>query len=463
MTGTLDQITPCPVLRPGDPGFADEVAGFNLAHPHEPDVVLAAGSTEDVVTGVRWAGEQNMPVAVQATGHGANAPMDGGLLISTRRMNRVSVDPGARTATVGAGATWADVLRAAAPHGLAGLCGSSTGVGVVGYTVGGGLPVLGRAYGWAADRVRSMEVVTADGVPRHVDAGSEPDLFWALRGGKGNVGIVTSMTLELLPLRRLYAGSIYVDGRHAPALLRAYAEWTATLPDSLCTALQLLRLPPFPDIPEPLRGRFTVQLCIAWPGDPAEGERLVAPMRAVAPAIADLLGEMPYAELDRVFQDPTHPVPAEEGCLLLPGLPDGAIDTLLELAGPAASTPLLAVSLRHLGGALSRPPATEDAVGARDAAYLLQTVGVLAGPHAAEVPAATASARSAMAPWSTGHTFVNLHGTPGDESDRARAWPAETYARLRRVKGRYDPDDLLRFGHAVRPADAGSVPPGPRR
>ena len=175
-------------------------------------------------------------------------------------------------------------------------------------------------------------------------------------------------------------------------------------------------------------------------------------MRAVAPAFLDAIGEMPTTELDGVYRDPEHPVPAVEGCQLLPGLPEGAVDAILDLAGPGAHTPLLVVALRHMGGALAESPATEDAVGARDAEYLLQTVGILAGPHAADVAPAMAAPRSAMAPWSTGHTYVNLHGTPGDEADRARAWPAETYDRLRQVKGRYDPAALLRFGHAVLPA-----------
>jgi hypothetical protein len=296
-----------------------------------------------------------------------------------------------------------------------------------------------------------MQVVTADGALHSADAHTEPELFWALRGGKGNVGIVTSMTFELLPLSRIHGGGLFIDGSHAPALLRAYAAWTATLPDAMCSALQLLRLPPYPDIPEPLRGRFTVQLCVAWPGDAAEGERLVAPMRAVAPAIADMIGELPYTEVDQVFQDPQHPVPAAEGCLLLPGLPEGAVETLLELAGPTAQTPLLVVGLRHLGGALAGPATVADAVGPRDAAYLLQMVGILAGPHAGDVPAAMSAVRSAMGSWSTGRTFVNLHGTPGDDADRARAWPRSTYDRLRRVKERYDPAGLLRFGHAVPP------------
>jgi FAD/FMN-containing dehydrogenase len=413
--------------------------------------VVAADCPADVVSAVRWAADHGVPVAVQATGHGANLPMDGGLLISTRRMSSVTVDPHTRLATVAAGATWRDVLAAAAPYGLAGLNGSSTGVGVVGYTLGGGLPVFGRAFGWASERVRTMDVVTADGVLRQVDADHEPDLFWALRGGKGNVGIVTSMTVELLPLATFYGGAIFFDGEHAPEVLAAYAGWTAGLPDAMCTALQLLRLPPFPDIPEPLRGRFVAQVCIAWPGDPMEGERLVAPMRAVAPPIADMVGEMPCTEIDHVYADPEHPVPAAEASLLLRDLPDDAVATVLELAGPGADTPLLAVALRHMGAALSRPSPVEDAICARDAGFLLETVGILAGPHAAGVPGAAAAVQAAMAPWSTGRTLVNLHGTPGDAADRARCWSPETHERLRRVKGRYDPADLLRFGHAVAP------------
>jgi FAD/FMN-containing dehydrogenase len=449
-TLTLDDLVACPVFRPADPGYDDEVTGFNLAVPHRPELVVGATSTDDVAAAIRWAAGEGLPIAVQATGHGS-APIDGGLLISTRRMNRVEIDPVARTATAEPGARWRDVLAAAAPHGLGGLGGSSTDVGVVGFTVGGGLPVLGRAFGWAADRVQRMQVVTADGAVHDVDAEHEPELFWALRGGKGNAGIVTSLTFGLLPLRRFYGGTLHFPGESAPAVLRAYARWSAALPELMASALLLLRVPPFPDVPEPIRGRFVVQLSVAYPGAAEEGERLLAPMRAVAPVLLDGLGDRPYTEVDRVFLDPQHPVPAEESGLLLRELPPAALDAILDLAGPGASTPLLFVGLRQLGGALSRPPAVPDAVCGRDAAFLLQTVGILAGPHAAEVPAATAAVQRALAPWSTGRTFVNLHGTPGDEADRARAWTPEVYDRLRRVKGRWDPGNLLRFGHAVPP------------
>jgi FAD/FMN-containing dehydrogenase len=451
MTDTAERATGLTgvVLRPGDPGFAEEIAGFNLATTHTPDLVVGATNPADVAAAVRWAAARGLPVAVQATGHGANVAVERGVLVSTRRMSGVRVDPATRTATVGAGATWRDVLTAAAPYGLAGLSGSASSVGVVGYTLGGGLPVLGRAFGHASDLVRRFDVVTADGRLRRVDAGTEPELFWALRGGKGNVGVVTSMEFGLVPLARIHGGSVFYPGAAAPELLAAYAEWTAGLPDRAASALQLVRLPPFPAIPEPLRGQFVVQLAVAFAGDAAEGEALLAPMRRAARPVVDTVGDLAPTDLDRVYQDPDHPVPAREGGLLLERLSPGAIRAVLELAGPGVASPLLLVGLRHLGGALARPPAVPDAVCTRDAAFLLQTVGVLAGPHAADVPAATAAVQRALAPYSTGRTAVNFHGTPGDAADRARAWTPEVYDRLRAVKQRHDPAGVLRSGHTV--------------
>ncbi|MDQ8708166.1 FAD-binding oxidoreductase [Streptomyces sp. LHD-70] len=442
-----------PVLHPGDEGYAEEVTGFNLAALHTPDVVVGATCPEDIATALRWASDTGTPVAVQATGHGANFPIAEGLLISTTRMTDVHIDPAARTATVAAGAKWRHVLEAAAPHGLATLNGSSTDAGVVGYTLGGGLPVLGRTYGYAADLVRSFELITPDGALREVTADSEPELFWALRGGKGNVGVVTSLTFDLLPLTSVIGGGIYCPGEHAEALLQAWAEWAEQVPDEMCSSFGLLRLPPIPQIPEPLRGGFWARVVLAWTGEPAEGESLLAPIRAAAPVVVDTVEEMPYAAMDRIYLDPQDPLPATESCLLLRELPPEARATFLAQVGPGASDcPLLMVELRHMGGALSRPAATEDAICARDAEYLLEAVAVLPVPEAAApVQEAVTSLYAAMAPYGTGHTMVNLHGTPHDEPDRARAWTAEVYDRLRHDKALYDPANLLRFGHTVAP------------
>jgi hypothetical protein len=440
-----------PVLRPGDDGYANEVTGFNLAALHTPDVVVGATGVDDVVTALRWASATGTPVAVQSTGHGANFPIDHGLLINTARMTDVRVDADQRVATISAGAKWRHVLEAAAPHGLAALSGTSTDAGAVGYTLGGGLPVMGRAYGYASDLVRSFQVATPDGTLYESDADHEPELFWALRGGKGNVGVVTSMTCELLPLPTLLGGGVYSPGEHTEAVLRTWADWTRTLPDEMCSAFTLLRLPPIPEIPEPLRGGFWARVAIAWPGDPAEGERLLAPIREAAPVAVDTVEEMPYAALDRIHMEPQDPLPARECCALLRDLPPDAIRTFLSQAGPEVGDySLLMVEIRHLGGALARPARQEDAICGRDAEYILETVGVLAAPPAAEaIELATTSLYEAMSPYGTGHTMVNIHGTPGNTADRARAWTPETYDRLRQDKATYDPANLLRFGHTV--------------
>ncbi|MFE6176025.1 FAD-binding oxidoreductase [Streptomyces sp. NPDC056464] len=440
-----------PVLHPGDDGYADEVMGFNLAALHTPDVVVGATGADDIVTALRWATATGTPVAIQATGHGANFPIDHGLLINTARMTDVHIDLDRRLATVAAGAKWRHVLDAAAPHGLAPLAGTSTDAGAVGYTLGGGLPVMGRAHGYAADLVRSFQVATPDGTLRACDPDHEPELFWALRGGKGNVGVVTSMTCELLPLATILGGGVYCPGEHTEPLLRAWADWTRTIPDEMCSAFTLLRLPPIPEIPEPLRGGFWARVAIAWPGDPAEGERLLAPIRAAAPVAVDTVEEMPYAALDRIHMEPQDPLPAREGCALLRDLTPEAMRTFLAEAGPEVPDhPLLMVEIRHMGGALSRPARLDDAICSRDANYILETVGVLAAPPAAAaIEQATASLYAAMSPYGTGHTMVNLHGTPGNDTDRARAWTPETYDRLRQDKATYDPSNLLRFGHTV--------------
>lgn len=440
-----------PVLRPGDDGYADEVTGFNLAALHTPDVVVGATDVDDIVMALRWASATGTPVAVQATGHGANFPIDHGLLISTARMTDVHVDTDQRLATIAAGAKWRDVMDATAPHGLAALSGTSTDAGAVGYTLGGGLPVLGRAYGYASDLVRSFQVATPDGTLRACDPDHEPELFWALRGGKGNVGVVTSMVCELLPLSTILGGGIHCAGEHAEALLRAWTDWTRTVPDEMCSTFSLLRFPPIPEIPEPLRGGFWARVAIAWPGDPAEGERLLAPIRAAAPVAVDMVEEMPYAALDRIHMEPQDPLPAREACALLRDLPADAIDTFLSQAGPdVPDCPLLVVEIRHMGGALARPARLEDAISSRDANYLLGSVGVLAAPPAAEaIEMTTRSLYTAMSPYGTGHTMINIHGTPGDREDRARAWTPEINDRLRRDKTTYDPANLLRFGHTV--------------
>lgn len=438
-----------PVVLPDSPGFAAETLAFNAATVHRPDVVLGARNAQDVAAGVKWAAARGLPVAVQCTGHGADSMVEGGLLINTRRLQGLQIDPLKRTARVGAGVKWRTVLEASVPLGLVGLHGSSTDVGVVGYTVGGGLPVMGRAHGFAADHVRSMEVVTADGALRRIDEEAEAELFALMLGGKGNFGIVTELEFSLLPLGEFYGGGLIYPGTDAALVLAAFRDWLPTLPDHASPSISLLRLPDMEFVPGPLRGQFVVHLRFAVAGTRAEGDALLAPMRAVSRPVMDTAGPMSYLDVDQIHMDPADPLPFADGGALLNDLGEETVADLLELTGEGSDCPLLLVEIRPLGGALARSRALPDAVSGRDAAFLLFLVGFKMPPFADAVSASIRGILAAMAPHSTGYTLVNFHGEPGDEADRARAWPPAVYARMRAAKASYDPGNLLRFGHAI--------------
>ena len=331
MTIALDDLraaAPDAVLVPGDPGFDAECSGFNLAVVQHPAVVVAATSVADVVAAVQYAAREGPSVRVQATGHGAGAPADGGLLVTTSRMTAVTVDPERRTATVSAGTRWRDVIEAAAPYGLAPLNGSSAGVGVVGYTLGGGMGPMGRTFGFAADHVRRLQIVVADGTVLEVDADHEPELFWALRGGKCDIGIVTELEFALMPVAQYYGGGIFYPGEAAATVLHKFRSWALTLPEQATTSMALLRLPDLPEVPAPLRGRLSVHLRFVYIGEDEQGAALIAPMREVAQPLVDMVATTPYSAIASVHQDPVDPLPVWDGSALLREFPAAAVDAL---------------------------------------------------------------------------------------------------------------------------------------
>lgn len=438
-----------PVLAGDDPRLADEVATFNLAITHRPAVAVGATCAEDVAAAVTWAGRHRLPVAVQATGHGPVKGADGALLVTTSRMREVVVDPDRRTATAAAGARWADVVAAAAPHGLAPLSGSSSQVGVVGYTLGGGMGALSRQHGFAADLVESVEIVTADGQVRHLDAEHEPDLFWAVRGGKGNFGIVTSLEFGLVAVPEIYGGGVFFEGSSAADVLHAFREWAPALPDQAGTSVAMLRLPPLEEIPEPLRGKFVVHLRFAWTGAAEEGKRLLGPMLSAGQVIAPMLATMPYAEADAIHQDPTDPMPAWERGRLLAELPAEAIDNLLAVAGPDVEIPLAMVELRLMGGALSRQPKVPNAVTGREAAFSAFVVGPLMPGLENVVPAVGRGILDALEPWHTGTAQLNFLGDAHTPEAVAAAWQPDVHRRLLEVKQAVDPGNTFCHGHAL--------------
>lgn len=438
-----------PVLTPSDADLAAEVATFNLAVTHRPSVVVGATCADDVVAAVRWAGAHELPVAVQATGHGPMQPVEHAVLVTTGRMRTVEVDPGRRTAQVGAGARWADVLGEAEPHGLTGVAGSSSQVGVVGYSVGGGMGPLGRRHGYGADLVRRVEIVTADGRLRQVDAERDPDLFWAVRGGKGNFGVVTAVEIDLVPVPSLFAGAVFLSGSDAAAVLHSFRTWAATLPERASTSVALLNMPPFEAVPDVLRGRFVVMLRFALDGTDAEGDALLAPMREAGQVLLDSVGRIPTTATDVIHQDPRDPMPVWERGGLLAELPAGAVDALLGSAGEGRAPHLAMVELRLMGGALGRPARIPNAVSGREGAYSLLTLGVLAPGIAEAVQAEGEGVHEALAPWSTGTAPVNWLGPSATPAEIAAAWRPEVFQRLLAIKERVDPANMFRFGHAI--------------
>jgi hypothetical protein len=454
---TLDSFSPAglaqqvagPVLVAGDEGYAEETFAWNLATPQAPAVVVGATSAEDVQAAVRFAARHELPVAVLATGHGMVAPSDGALLINVRRLTGVRIDAEAQTATVGAATEWQDVVAAAAEAGLAPVSGSSPNVGAVGYTLGGGLsPVLGRRHGWASDHVRELQLVTPDGELRTVTADSEPDLFWAVRGGKSTLGVVVSMTFALLPVTRFYGGGLYYAAEHAPPLIAEFRRLAALDDDRLTVSFAFLRMPPLPFVPEPLRGRVTLHLRFSYLGSEEEGARLVAPLRAIAPTLIDTVGELPYAEHPAVHNDPLDPVPAYERAALLTAFPAEAAEALVAVAGAGVDTSALLVEVRQLGGALARDPEVPSALSHRDAPFSL-----LAATMGAPDDAALTGIIDALKPWHHPGSFINFLSAADAVPDRVRAaYSPEAFERLLRVKRTYDPANLFRVHHALVPA-----------
>ncbi len=440
-----------PVYFPFDIEYAAEASPFNLDIVPEPELIVGATCAADVVAAVKFAAANELPIAIQSTGHGIMSNFAGALLVTTKRMKKVEIDAESRRARVEPGVRWSEVVSQTSPLGLAPLTGSSSQVGVVGYSLGGGLPILGRKHGYAADHVRSIEIVTADGELRTASANENPDLFWALRGGKGNFGIVTAIEFDLFPVPEFYAGALVYPGARAEEVLRGFHSWTKTLPEDVSTSIAFMRLPPAPFIPEPLRGQFIVAVRFAYAGDAETGAALLAPMRDLDPSVLDTVGLIPYTQSDIVHMDPMDPLPVSETALSLKKFDEDTIAAFLKAVGPGSDTELLLVEMRLMGGALNRPPAQPNAVGNRDSALHMFSVTAAIPGTEAKVAQDIATLRETMAPFSSGSAVVNfLNRKDAQENTVSRAYEPESYARLREIKATYDPASLFRMHHTIK-------------
>jgi hypothetical protein len=421
------------------------VTPWNLAVPMQPAAVVAPRTAQDVAAAVRFAGKHGLTAGVQATGHGAVASLAGHILVSTKALDEVTVHPEG-WARAGAGVKWSRVIEAAAPYGLAPLNGSSSDVGVVGYITGGGVGPMARTYGLAADRVRAFDVVAGDGELRRVTPTEHPDLFFALRGGKGAAGIVTAVEFDLVHLPRFYGGAVYFDGADAARVIDRWRIWSETLPAQATTSFVLFQLPPIPGVPPQLAGRMTLGVRFVWTGEPRHGERLLDEIRGVAPVILDDAALKPYAAIDSVHADPVDPMPVVDPAMLLTDFTAGTAAQLLAVAGYGSGSPLVMVEVRQLGGAYAREGRHPSAFSHRAALFSLLAVGM--APDPAALPHAQ-RLFSAVADWDTGGIWPNF-GPPHDSSTARRAYDPATLARLAAVTSAYDPRGVLQAGSYTR-------------
>lgn len=321
-----------PVFGPGEDGYNAEVDGFQTAYRHRPALVVAARHAQDVRATVEVAARHDLPVAVQATGHGLSVATESGLLISTRRLIGIDIDPATASVRIGAGVRAGALIEAAARHELAPPTGSSPSVGVVGYVLGGGVGLLARTFGYAAEHVRAIELVTADGAVRRLRPGDE--LFGAVLGSGGNFGVVTALELGLLPVTAVYGGQLVFDTGLVPHALEVWREWSATAPDTVTSTVAMLAFPDIPPVPAPLRGRFAASIRIAAVGDAAAGAEAVAPLRAIGAALRDDLRSMLYSDSHTIHSDPDHPHAYAATNALLDEFTPEALRALLAVAGP---------------------------------------------------------------------------------------------------------------------------------
>jgi hypothetical protein len=422
------------VVLPHDPHWDEARVAWNLAVDQQPAAVALPESAADVMAVVRWARGRGLRVAPQGTGHNAAAmgSLAHTVLVKTEKMRGVEIDAERRIARVEAGVVWAEVSEAAAEHGLAALAGSSPDVGVVGYSLGGGISWLARRYGLAANSVTAVELVNADGKLVRTDADNESDLFWALRGGGGSFGVVTALEFQLYPIAEVHAGALFFPLERGKEVLRAWRNWIEDVPDEVTSVGRFLQFPPIPAIPEPLRGKSFVVVEATSLLDEAATDELLRPLRELGPAM-DTFATIPIERLSSLHMDPEHPVPGAGDGMLLRDFPEDAIDAIVAAAGAGSGSPLLSVEVRHLGGALGRMQPGHGALATIEAGFALFAVGMAMTPElGAAVRAHIEIVQAALASWDAGRDYLNFT----ERRERGeRLFGSTTYRRLQTVKG----------------------------
>jgi FAD/FMN-containing dehydrogenase len=447
------------LVLPADDAYEKARRVWNAAIDRRPALIARCAGVVDVVRAVEFAREHHLVLAVRGSGHNVagHGTCDGGIVVDLSPMRGISLDLARRIARAPAGATWGDVDHETQAFGLATTGGLVSSTGIAGFTLGGGFGWLMRRHGLACDNLLAAEVVTAGGRILRASADENADLFWGLRGGGGNFGIVTSFEFRLHSVGPIVmAGAILFPGEAAGELLRFYRDWVEEIPDDLTTVVNLATAPPVPSLPEEVHGKRVVVVSGCYAGSPEGGTRAFRPLKEFGAPVVDLIGPMPYTDLQRLVDAQWGPGYCNYfKSSWLPRLDDAAIETLVDAHEHAAS-PDTKIQLYHFGGAVASVARDETGFAQRDAPYLLNIAARWADP--AESDPHTGWARdlhAAMTKFATGDVYVNFLGDEGHDRVRA-AYGEHTYARLVDLKRRYDPTNLLRVNQNIPPVQAGA-------
>lgn len=457
---TLDQIDrPADRLRgladgaihlPGDPGYDAARAAWNLAVDQRPAAVALPRTADEVAQIVRAAHAAGLRVAPQSTGHNAGPLVAGGLddvvIVRVSELNEISVDTTHRIVRVGGGTVWLPAVQAAAEHGLTVLHGSSADVGIAGYSLGGGLGWYARSLGLATNSLTAVEIVLANGDLVRADADHHSELFWAVRGGGGNFGIVTALEFRAYDFSTAYAGMMMWDVEMAPRVLDMWRAWAPVAPDEVTTSFRILRIPPIPEMPDFIRGRTIVVIDGAVLADDERAGDILAPLRSLEPEL-DTFGRVPTETLVHLHMDPEEPAPGVMRSTMLRELDDEGADAFLGLFGPGVETPLMIAELRQLGGAIGRPHEGGGVLTHLEGEFALICGGMAPTPElGAMIAAAGDRAVAALQPWSNGRSYLNFAEEP---TDARTAYADDAWLRLAAIRSAVDPDGVFVANHAI--------------
>lgn len=440
------------LLTPGAKGWEDATQAFNLAFTQEPALVAIPEDANDVGEIVRYAAAHGLQVAPQRTGHNAEplGTMEDVVLLKTDRLQGVEIDTERLVARVGSGVKWGGVVPALSELGFATLHGSTPDVSVTGYSLGGGVGWYARKLGLSTNSVTAIELVTADGELRCVDHDNDPELFWALRGGGGNFGVVTAVEFRIFPISEVYAGVLFFPWERSSEVLHAWLEWTRTVPDEITSVGRIMQFPPLPELPDALRGQRFALVEAVYVGEEADGAELMRPLRELGPTM-DTFAMVPPVGIAELHMDPPDPVPYLGEGMMLGELDGAAIDRFVAAAGPDSGSTLVSAEIRHLGGALHRSAPHHGALATLDAEYMTFELGMLLDEPARPVVRRQLDAiADAFAPYDNGRQYLNF---TEDHTDPSRFYKRDVYRRLREVKARVDPDELFRANHPIAPAE----------